>query len=72
MMSALQRLVRAVVDPDLCVGSGLCVGTDPVRFEIGTDGKARYVGTTVDAGLAEDAAELCPQSAINLSYEDEP
>jgi ferredoxin len=71
-MAPRVRLARVEIDPDRCVGSGLCVGTDPQRFQIGPDGKARYVSTTFDAGLAEEAAELCPQSAITLTYEDEP
>jgi ferredoxin len=71
-MAARERLVRVVIDPDLCVGSGLCVTTDPERFQIGPEGKARYAATNFDADLAEDAAELCPQSAITLVYEDEP
>ena len=71
-MAARERLVRVVIDPDRCVGSALCVGTDPERFQIGPDGKARYVACTFDADLAEDAAELCPQSAITLEYEDVP
>ena len=71
-MAQRERLVRVIIDPDRCVGSALCVGTDPRRFSIGPDGKARYAGTDFAADLAEDAAELCPQSAITLGYEDEP
>lgn len=70
-MSAEKRLVRVRIDPDRCVGSALCVGTDTQRFALGPDGKAQYVGANFDADLAEDAAELCPQSAITLDYEDE-
>lgn len=70
-MGAQKRLVRVIIDPDRCVGSALCVGTDPQRFALGPDGKAQYVGTDFDADLAEDAAELCPQSAITLDYEDD-
>ena len=50
---------------------GAVRGTDPQRFALGPDGKAQYVGANLDADLAEDAAELCPQSAITLDYEDE-
>lgn len=70
-MGAGKRLVRVIIDPDRCVGSALCVGTDPQRFALGPDGKAQYVGANLDADLAEDAAELCPQSAITLDCEDE-
>jgi ferredoxin len=71
MMGAGRRLIRVVIDPDRCVGSALCVGTDPQRFALGPEGKAQHVGTDFDADLAEEAAELCPQSAIALEYEDE-
>lgn len=70
-MSAGKRLVRVHIDPDRCVGSALCVGTDTQRFALGPDGKAQYVGADFNADVAEDAAELCPQSAITLDYEDE-
>jgi ferredoxin len=71
MMTAGKRLVRVIIDPDRCVGSALCVGTDPQRFAVGPDGKAQYVGANFDTALAEDAAELCPQTAITLDYEDD-
>jgi ferredoxin len=69
-MSSSKGKFRVVIDRDLCVGSGLCVATDGRRFAIGPDGKAEYSSETVDVGLAEEAAELCPQAAIRLISED--
>jgi ferredoxin len=71
MMSPNKGKFRVVIDRDLCVGSGLCVATDSQRFAIGPDGKAEYSSETVDIGLAEEAVELCPQSAIRLESEDD-
>lgn len=69
MMASIKGKFRVVIDRDLCVGSGLCVATDSKRFAIGADGKAEYSSETVDFGLAEEAVELCPQSAIRLEFE---
>ena len=69
-MSLNRGKFRVVIDRDLCVGSGLCVATDRQRFVIGPDGKAKYISQTVDADLAEEAVELCPQAAIRLESED--
>jgi len=70
-MSPSKGKFRVVIDRDLCVGSGLCVATDSQRFAIGPDGKAEYSSQTVDIDLAEEAVELCPQSAIRLESEDD-
>jgi ferredoxin len=69
-MTSSNAKFRVVIDRELCVGSGLCVATDSRRFAIGPDGKAEYSSETVDVDLAEEAAELCPQSAISLLSED--
>jgi ferredoxin len=65
-MSASKGEFRVVTDRDPCVGSGLCVATDSQHFAIGPDGKAEYSSATVNAGLAEETAELCPQAAIRF------
>ena len=62
--------IRVVIDSDLCVGSEMCVATDNKRFAIGPDGKATFLSETVDIDLAEEAADLCPMSAIRLESED--
>ena len=65
-----RKLVRINVDANLCVGSGMCVNFNPDLFQIQPDGHAAYVGQKLDEHAALDAAELCPVSAINLTYEE--
>jgi ferredoxin len=65
-----RKMVRAYVDPDLCVGSAMCVSSSPESFRMGSDGHAIYVADAVDEASAFDAAELCPVSAIQLIYEE--
>ncbi|GAC1547512.1 MAG: hypothetical protein NVS2B17_31770 [Candidatus Velthaea sp.] len=67
-----RKLVRVEVDPQTCVGSQQCIGVDPDRFQLTADGWAHYVGPDIDAELAVQAADLCPVSAIRLTYEDTP
>jgi ferredoxin len=66
-----RKLIRVEVDPNLCVGSGMCVNFNPDLFQIQPDGHAAYVGQKLDEMAALDAAELCPVSAINLIYEEQ-
>jgi ferredoxin len=65
-----RKLLRAHVDPGLCVGSAMCVSSYPESFRMGSDGHAIYVAEVVDETSAFDAAELCPVSAIQLIYEE--
>jgi ferredoxin len=65
-----RKLVRAYVDPSLCVGSAMCVSTSPQAFRMGSDGHAVYVAEAVDEALVLEAAEMCPVSAIQLIYEE--
>jgi ferredoxin len=67
---AERKLMRVVVDANLCVGSGMCVNFNPDLFRIQADGHAAYVGEKLDELAALDAAELCPVSAINLIYKE--
>ncbi|HHY09640.1 MAG TPA: ferredoxin [Firmicutes bacterium] len=56
------------VDPDLCIGCGLCEEICPEVFEMGDDGLAHVIGADQceDAGCCEEAAESCPTEAITL------
>jgi ferredoxin len=56
------------VDPDLCIGCGLCSEICPEVFEMGDDGLAHVIdaGGCEAAGCCEEAAESCPTSAISL------
>jgi len=55
---AERKLIRVVVDANLCVGSGMCVNFNPDLFRIQADGHAAYVGEKLDELAALDAAEL--------------
>lgn len=70
MAAPRRTLLRVQVDPDLCVGSQMCVGAHPGLFRIDDTGHASYSGQDLDEAAARDAAELCPMSAIKLLYED--
>jgi ferredoxin len=53
------------VDRTLCVGSAVCVGTAPGRFELGGDNRSRPTPEAVDADEAVlDAVASCPAEAI--------
>ena len=60
--------MKAVVDPDLCTGCGLCVDTCPEVFEL-TDDVATVTATPIPEGAvasAREAAEDCPVEAITI------
>ncbi|WP_250303092.1 ferredoxin [Streptomyces sp. NBC_01387] len=57
----------ARVDPDACIGSGVCLATAPLHFEPAgnTGSRARSDAPAAD-GSARDAAVLCPVEAIGF------
>ena len=60
--------MKATVNPDTCIGCGLCVSTCPAVFEMQGDVAvvvADPVPPEAEAGCRE-AAEGCPVSAITL------
>ena len=71
-MDAGKRLAGVTIDRVKCVGAAMCVSVDPDRFEIDHEGKARTIAASFDPALAEEAADLCPQGAIELVWEDAP
>jgi len=50
--------MKAKVDPDLCVGCGLCVQTCPEVFRLEEDKAVVYV-----IPVPKDAEKRCPQAA---------
>lgn len=61
--------MRAKVDPDLCIGCGLCPSICPDVFSMGDDGLAHAIEEEIPENNqkdAEDARDGCPVSAIDL------
>lgn len=59
--------MRAYVDPDVCIGCGMCTGIEPSVFQMNDDGKAEAVEDTTEATKAtvKEAVESCPVTAIS-------
>lgn len=58
------------VDPDSCIGCGLCVSLVPEIFALQEDGKAHSCGAAPDAltAAAIQSADACPVGAIKVQY----
>lgn len=66
-----QKVLKVIVDPELCQGHNRCKAIAPRLFELDEFGHARAAGDgSVPAGL-EDKARLaeanCPEFAIKLA-----
>lgn len=64
--------MKAVVDPDLCIGCGLCEDTCPEVFRLGEDGIAHVIENEPAHETYADieaAAEACPTAAITVTAE---
>ncbi len=62
--------MKAIVDPDLCIGCGICPDVAPQLFEMGTDDKAHTLMDPIPVefhALCRDAADQCPQAAIEVN-----
>jgi len=60
--------MKAKVDPDICIGCGLCVSTCPEVFRMESDKAVVYV-ETIPAKLGDlcrKAADECPVTAIEV------
>lgn len=59
------------VDPELCVGSAMCVAVSKELFELDDQRQSRprksHLTEAGDRELAELAAESCPMGAIAIS-----
>ena len=61
--------MKARVDPDLCIGCGICPDVAPEVFEMGTDDKAHVKLDPIPAeqeAVCRDARDQCPQAAIEI------
>lgn len=61
--------MKAIVDPNVCTGCGLCIDTCPQVYEMGDEGVAIVIADPVPpdvADAARDAADQCPVEAIRI------
>jgi ferredoxin len=59
---------KVEVNPDRCIGSGICVGTAPDRFAFTDEQRSRPVSDLIEADeTVRDAAASCPVEAIGLT-----
>ena len=59
-------LVRVVIDPDACIGSGECVAVDSEAVELDDQGSAHLLIDQLDEERAKSLCEACPMSAISI------
>lgn len=61
--------MKAYVDKNTCIGCGLCVGTCPEVFSMGTEGKSVAITADIPSSQIDKATEAkdnCPVSAITV------
>ncbi|MDR1774056.1 MAG: ferredoxin [Clostridioides sp.] len=61
--------MKAVVDPDVCIACGACVGTCSEVFSMSDEGHAEGIEGEIPAELeecAKEAEEGCPVDAITV------
>lgn len=57
---------RLHVDPDTCIGSGICAGVAPDHFTLVGGVSTAVPGPVPPADVVVDAAESCPVEAITV------
>lgn len=61
--------MKAVVDPETCIGCELCVSICPNVFSMNDDGKSEAITSDINADdqdEAQDATNQCPVAAISI------
>ncbi|MEN6410883.1 MAG: ferredoxin [Anaerolineaceae bacterium] len=61
--------MKAIVDPDSCMGCGICEGICPDVFSLGEKDYAVVLIDPIPANLeadVRDAADQCPEGAISI------
>jgi len=53
------------INPDLCIGCGLCASIYPEVFRLGKDFKSEVVGECLDEKKCQEAIASCPVGAIS-------
>jgi ferredoxin len=62
---------RLQVDPDTCIGSGICAGIAPLHFTLVGGFAVASPGPVPPDDAAVDAAESCPVEAITVRDADD-
>ncbi len=60
-------LVRLIVDPDGCIGSGECVALEPDVMELDQQGIAEVIVPELDEERAKQLCDTCPVGAISIA-----
>jgi ferredoxin len=58
--------VHIVVDTDICIGSGECVGLDPEAVEI-DQGCAHMLIDPIEETRARELCDTCPVGALSIA-----
>ena len=62
--------MKATIDPDLCIGCGVCEEACPEVFEMREDGLAYVIAEEPGHelyGPIRDAEDMCPVDAISIA-----
>lgn len=61
--------MKATVDPDICIGCGLCADTCPAVYRMEADKAVAYVDVVAkdQEECARKGAEECPVEAIKIA-----
>lgn len=59
--------MKAIVDPDICIGCGLCAGMADEVFRMNDDGKSEAYDSVSDKNKdkVQEAIDSCPVAAIS-------
>lgn len=59
--------MKVKVDPEVCIGCGLCVSSVPAVFRMGENDRAEAYAdpTSKDEAAVREAMDACPVSAIS-------
>ena len=60
--------MKVKVDPNICIGCGLCTSIAPEIFEMNAEGKAQPKTGEGAPDLAKQAIADCPVQAISGEY----
>ena len=59
-------LVKLIVDPDACIGSGECVALEPEAVELDEQGIAEVITPEIEEERAKLLCDTCPVGAISI------